>query len=152
MRIDVRLITYLVFVFGVGCQANPIDTKTPLERISTPLAPPTQGAMAQMTPSLSSSISPDLESLIEKAKEDLAQRLSISTTEISLVESIAVEWSDSSLGCPQQGMFYLQVITPGYLIRLQALDRVFEFHTNKGDQIIYCDNPSAPLPGARPDR
>lgn len=152
MRIDVRRITFLVFVFGVGCQANPIDTKTPLERISTPLAPPTQGAMAQMTPSLSSSISPGLESLIEKAKEDLAQRLSISTTQINLVESMEVEWSDSSLGCPQQGVYYLQVITPGYLIRLQALDKVFEFHTNKGDQIIYCVNPSAPLPGTLPDR
>ena len=152
MRIDVRLITYLVFVFGVGCQANPIDTKTPLERISTPLAPPTQGAMAQMTPSLSSSISPDLESLIEKAKEDLAQRLSISTKQINLVETMEVEWSDSSLGCPQPGMYYLQVITPGYLIRFQALDKVFEFHTNKGDQIIYCVNPSTPLPGSLPDR
>lgn len=152
MRIAVRLITFWVFVFSVGCQANPVDTETPLESISTPLAPPTQGAMAQMTPSLSSSISPGLESLIEKAKEDLAQRLSISTTQISLVESMEVEWPDSSLGCSQQGMYYLQVITPGYLIRIQALDRVFEFHTNKGNQIVYCDNPSAPLPGTLPDR
>ena len=152
MRIAVRLITFLVFVFGVGCSANSIGTKTPLESISTPLAPPTQGDMAQMPPSLSNSISPGLESLIEKAKEDLAQRLSISTTQISLVESMEVEWSDSSLGCPQQGMYYLQVITPGYLIRLQALDKVFEFHTDKGNQIIYCDDPSKPLPGTLPDR
>lgn len=146
MRIVVRLITFWLFVFSVGCQANP------LENISTPAAPPTQGSIAQMTPSLLPSISPGLEGLIEKAKEHLAHRLSISTMQISLVESMEVEWSDSSLGCPQPGMYYLQVITPGYLIRFQALDKVFEFHTDKGNQIIYCDNPSAPIPGARPDR
>lgn len=54
-------------------------------------------------------------------------------------------WPDSSLGCPNRSSMYTQVLTPGYLIRLQALERIFEYHTDKNSLVIYCENPS-PLP------
>ena len=86
-----------------------------------------------------------LEGLIEQAKTDLAQRLSISVTQISLVDATEVEWSDSSLGCPQPGMAYLQVITPGYRIRLKANAIVYEYHSNKDTYVIYCENRIPPI-------
>ena len=86
------------------------------EPLSTLLpAQPTQGDKPQMNPSLPTPSASGLEGLIEKAKEDLAQRLSIPISDISLVEAKAVIWSDSSIGCPQPGMMYAQVLTPGYL-------------------------------------
>jgi hypothetical protein len=41
-----------------------------------------------------------VQALIEMAQKDLARRLSVSVTQISLVEATEVEWSDSSLDCP----------------------------------------------------
>jgi hypothetical protein len=97
-----------------------------------------------MTPSLPTPVDPGLQSLIEKAKADLAQRLSLSGTQINLVEFTEVEWSDSSLGCPQAGMDYLQVITPGYLILLEVNAQTYEYHSNRDTYFIRCENLSPP--------
>ena len=87
---------------------------------------------------------PALQGLIQKTREDLAQRLSILITQISLVEATEVEWSDTSLGCPQPDMAYLEVITPGYRILLQADTTVYEYHSNKDAYFVYCENPGLP--------
>ncbi len=100
-----------------------------------------------MTPSPSTPTASGLQNLIEKAKENLAQRLSISVTQISLVEATEVVWPDSSLGCPQEGMAYAQVLTPGYLILLEYSGTTFEYHASKGNYVITCVNPSPPFPG-----
>jgi len=86
-----------------------------------------------------------LQNLIEKAKEDLAQRLSMSVTQINLVEATEAEWSDSSLGCPQPGMDYLQVITPGYLILLEVNAQTYEYHSNRDTYFVYCENSGPPI-------
>lgn len=93
-------------------------------------------------PNLSDTV-PD--KLIEMVKEDLAQRLSVMVTSISLLEIEEVEWSDSSLDCPQPGMSYLQVITPGYRILLEANAQVHEYHSNKDAYIVYCENRMTPI-------
>ena len=97
-----------------------------------------------MTPSLPTPADPSLQSLVEKAKSDLGQRLSISLTQINLVELTEVEWSDSGLGCPQPGMDYLQVITPGYLILLEVNAQTYEYHSNRDTYFVYCENQSPP--------
>ena len=110
----------------------------------TPASPglPTQADDSWMTP-----IAPGLQALIEKAKEDLAKRLSIPETEISVAEAAGVTWPDSSLGCPQKGMFYAQVLTAGYLFLLEYADRRYEYHAGRGQDVIYCTNPTPPVPG-----
>ena len=93
-----------------------------------------------MVQPLPTSSKPGLQVLIEKTQEDLAQRLSVPITQITLDEATEVEWSDSSLDCPQPGMEYLQVITPGYRIVLQVNNQVYEYHTNRDAYFVYCDN------------
>jgi hypothetical protein len=92
-----------------------------------------------------------LQSLIDKATADLAQRLSIPVDQIRLIEASAVVWPDSSLGCPQEGMAYSQVLTPGYLIRLEAGDQEFEYHASKGTEVVSCENPMPPVEGTPGD-
>jgi hypothetical protein len=100
-----------------------------------------------MTPTSAFPTAPNLQNLIEKAKEDLTQRLSISTIQINVVDAKEVIWSNSSLGCPQPGMLYAEVLTPGYLIRLNANDQDYEYHAGKGSAIFYCENPTPPFEG-----
>ena len=143
MRIAVSLVTIWIFIISVGCQANQI---TP-ESIASPMPPPSQGEITQM-PTSPLPVDAGLSILIEKAKADLANRLTVSANEISLVEVTSVTWSDSSLGCPQEGMVYAQVLTPGYLILLEHGGTTFEYHASSRDSIVTCDNPSPPVPGS----
>ena len=95
-----------------------------------------------MTPTASMDV--HLQTLIERTKEDLSNRLGRTLEEISLAEVTEVEWSDSSLDCPQPGIDYLQVITPGYRIVLAASGQLYEYHTNRAAYFVYCESASPP--------
>jgi hypothetical protein len=81
---------------------------------------------------------------IDEAKQDLSRRSGLAVGQIHLQSVETVQWRDSSLGCPQPGMHYLMVITPGYLIKLEAGGKVYEYHAS-GQRAIYCDDPQSPL-------
>lgn len=80
------------------------------------------------------------QALVEEAMSILAQEQGLSGEEISLVEIEAVEWPDSSLGCPQPDMMYAQVITPGYRITLEAGGETYDVHTGsqEGSPVVLC--------------
>lgn len=151
MKIDslkVAVIGYLIFVLTACTQvANPNvpNDATPSPSEMTPMVPalPPQGDFTPMPTDFPTPAS-GVEKVIELAKADLAQRLSISTNQISLVEATEVEWSDSSLDCPQPDMAYLQVITPGYRILLESSGNVYEYHSNRDAYVVYCDNSNLP--------
>lgn len=105
----------------------------------------TEGDTGQMTPSLPTPVDAGLQNLIEMIKTDLANRQAVSVEEILLLETIAVEWSDSSLDCPQPGMDYVQVITPGYRIVLQVNGQSYEYHTNRDAYFVYCESHVPPI-------
>jgi hypothetical protein len=89
-------------------------------------------------------LDPELAALVEEAKVDLSDRLDVPTGDIVLQSAEAVQWRDSSLGCPKPGMNYLMVVTPGYLIKLEVNDTAYEYHADK-DQAFYCAEPQPPL-------
>lgn len=90
----------------------------------------------------------DIQKLIDLATNDLAVKLATDPSEIMLMEATAVTWPNSSLGCPQDGMVYAEVLTPGYLIVLKFGEELFEYHTSHDNTIVTCPNPSPPVPGA----
>jgi hypothetical protein len=103
--------------------------------------------VTEVNPSLPIPALPGLEALVEKARQDLAQKRSIPAAEISLVEARQVMWPDSSVGCPQPGMAYSQVVTGGYLIRLEKSGALYEYHAGLHGDPFLCENPTAPLEG-----
>jgi hypothetical protein len=90
---------------------------------------------------------PAVQNLVDQAKRDLAQKLSVMETQINLVEATPVTWPDSSLGCPEKGMAYAEVLTPGYLISLEYGGATFEYHAGRGGTLVTCRDPSPPVPG-----
>jgi hypothetical protein len=146
-------------ILNWGCQPNSIDDSSAAvitERANvepssmTSIVSPNGGRM-QMTPTLSIPIEADMQNLINKAIADLAQRLTVPVNDIVLLEATSVVWPDGSLGCPQEGMQYAQVLTPGYLIRLKSGDQEYEYHSSKESTVIYCENPTLPVPGTPGD-
>ena len=50
-----------------------------------------------------------------------------------------VAWSDASLGCPQEGMGYAQIITPGYRLTFDLVGTSYAVHTNSdGSHMVIC--------------
>ncbi len=57
------------------------------------------------------------------------------------VEVLAVEpreWADTSLGCPEPGNSYAQVVTPGFLVLVRVQGVIAEFHAD-GERVVRCD-------------
>jgi hypothetical protein len=77
--------------------------------------------------------------MVAAAKADLAARLGLSEADITVQSVEPVEWPDTSLGCPQPGMMYAQVITPGYQVLLQATGEVYDYRTTAGRLLVLCE-------------
>lgn len=110
---------------------NPISPAQEIEPANE-----TQGA--DMTVEDTAQIIPGSEEPLTKAIEDLAQQTGLPPDEISLVSMEAVDWNDASLGCPQEGFMYAQVITPGYKMILAAGGQQYEYHTDQVMSVILC--------------
>jgi len=105
--------------------------------------PPSGGVPAEPigTPS-DATVTPGTEAVVELARADLAERKGIDKEEIVVVEVVEVDWPDTSLGCPEPGMMYLQVITPGYIILLSYAGEIYRYHSDKVGSVVYCGSRS----------
>jgi hypothetical protein len=82
------------------------------------------------------SLDPDAQRMVAVAKADLIQQMGV-TEEAIFVKSVEEkQWRNSSLDCPQPGMVYLQVITPGYRIVLTVGENDYDFHTDMSRAIL----------------
>lgn len=78
-----------------------------------------------------------LANLISLAKADLVKKIGVKESLIKVSSSLDKDWPDTSLGCPKPGMVYAQVITPGYLITLEAKAKKYFYHTDL-EKVISC--------------
>lgn len=79
--------------------------------------------------------------LVDLAKADLAAQLNMDPSQITAVSVEPYDFSDSSLGVPEPGQNYLTVITPGYIILLEANDLTYEYH-GSGDRVVQAPGPA----------
>ncbi|MDQ4084408.1 MAG: hypothetical protein M3165_01185 [Actinomycetota bacterium] len=78
------------------------------------------------------------------AVRDLARRLGVDRSEVTVVSVEEVTWRDGSLGCPRPGMMYPQVLTDGVRVVLQAQGRRYEYHAGGRRPAFLCENPEPP--------
>lgn len=117
---------------GDKAQALPSDTDTPL---TSERADPTP----TISPSPTNVSAGEAQEALRLAEADLAARLNVPSNDIEVVRVEAVEWSDTSLGCPQPGMVYAQVITPGFRLVLEAEGQKYEYHTDGERTVVLCE-------------
>jgi hypothetical protein len=93
--------------------------------------PATPASQAGVTSNTAASIPA---AVVERARQALhAAGLS---SDLQLLNSEQVQWNDSSLGCPQPGAMYAQVITPGYVLRFADQDSTHEVHVASNAAIV----------------
>jgi hypothetical protein len=123
--------------------AEPAATGLPVEIVVpespvSPLAPPVAepavvpGQAAPPVPAGS-------EAALAAAIADLSAQTGVPADQITVDTVEPMEWPDASLGCPQEGMMYAQVITPGFLIVLTAQGQTYEYHTGQKANVVLCN-------------
>ena len=71
------------------------------------------------------------ESAVERAKQDLAQRLGVPEDEISETGVTETDFPNMSLGAPEDGEMSAQMISTGWRIDLRAGGENYEYRADK---------------------
>jgi len=71
------------------------------------------------------------EEAVERARRDLAARLSVKENDIEQESVEDVDLPDMALGAAVKGEMSGQMITPGWRIRLTVNGKTFEYRANK---------------------
>ncbi len=74
------------------------------------------------------------EDAINMAKADLSKMLSVDPELIEVIASEECTWGDASLGFPDPGTSYAQILVSGYRVVLRAAGGTFEYRF--GDNIM----------------
>ena len=91
------------------------------------------------TVSLQGAVEPlqdDTMDIARLAAETLAGELNIHVNKVEVDTVRAVEWRDTSIGCPQPDRAYGQVITPGHKITLRVDGKFYFVHESKGRAFV----------------
>ena len=119
----VALAAALCLAAGAACGGNDGENRRPAE-----MAPP--------PPANDQTVPGEMETAARKL---LAEELAADAGAFSLESSESVQWSDASLGCPQEGMMYAQVITPGYKLVFEHAGASHTVHTSSdGSHMVVC--------------
>jgi len=87
--------------------------------------------------------SSETEAAARAAVAFLATKLSIPPGQIAVASAEPVSWPDTSLGCPQPGMAYAQVVTAGYRMVLSVAGQSYEVHTDRTGRQVAMPGPDS---------
>lgn len=80
--------------------------------------------------------------------DDLTLRAVVRREAISVVEAVQLNWPDGSLGCAAPHTAVIQVVTPGYRVRLAANGQTYAYHSDLRGYFLMCDS-GIPMPPAQ---
>ena len=80
---------------------------------------------------------------VQAAVADAALQTGQDASSIAILLAKPIDWPDTSLGCAQPGTAYAQVVTPGWLIELEANNARLAYHAEaeSGGRLILCTTP-----------
>ncbi|MFN8471805.1 MAG: hypothetical protein U0822_06390 [Anaerolineae bacterium] len=143
----------MVVIAGCGGapSAGPATAPTATRGAASPTLPAASGAPQAATPPQPESAKPPATgsaTAVANAQADLARRLGIAPASIAVAQAESVTWPDASLGCPQPGVMYMQIVTPGYRVVLSAGGREYDYRATSDGQVRLCERPAGTPPAA----
>ena len=123
----------------------PEDTApVPAEEIDLSDVPETTpGSEPQVMPAPGrpdTTLSPGMARLLVAIIDDLSAQTGIPAQDIRLVAAKPMVWSNGALGCPADGMAYIEVIIEGMVFTLEADGKSYTYHTDSGQNYVLCQD------------
>ena len=69
---------------------------------------------------------------------DLEARTGADPSAVEVLRAEAVTWRDSSLGCPEPGMMYMQALVEGYWVILRYAGESHDYRATRGGRFVLC--------------
>lgn len=111
-------VTVLLLVVACGTEGDAADESTTAATDGSASIPRrTTTTESSSDTSLPAGLSGDL---LAEIVEDAAERTSATMSEIEVTSIEATTFNDAALGCPEPGRLYAQVITPGFIVLVDA--------------------------------
>jgi hypothetical protein len=79
------------------------------------------------------------EKILTEIFADLVDRSGSELVDIQVVRAEAVVWNDGSLGCPQPGEFYIQVLIDGYWVVLEVDEVEYDYRVSDKGSFKLCE-------------
>ena len=92
------------------------------------------------------SISEGLDQQVAAAVANLAVLADVEVADITVREARNVNWGSSAVGCPREGMNYMQVIVPGVLLLLEVDGKIYRYHGGSKSELFHCPDDRAEAP------
>ena len=129
----------LVSFVVVGCSSSGAASPA----ASLPIRP---SPSLDLPPSAPPSSAPVTGEVPETVLQTIQQQLSVdvpgvNVTKATVVTAEAVEWPDGSLGCPEMGVMYTQVISPGYHVVISVDGVEYDYRATDPGQVRLCKAP-----------
>jgi hypothetical protein len=80
------------------------------------------------------------EHLLAPVLADAAGRTGLPAEDLVVRGAWRRTWSDSSLGCPQPGMYYTQALVPGWQVILRAGERTLDYRLSDRGVFFPCED------------
>lgn len=129
------LVAVLSLAVTAACEAD-ADGQPSAEPASTPAVVSGDPAGPDGTTPVGDDVAADVN--IEAAAREFLEG-EIGEGDFNLRSSEPVGWSDASLGCPQEGFAYAQVLTPGHKLVFELDGTLYPVHSNAdGSHMVIC--------------
>jgi hypothetical protein len=116
------------------------EAATPMVQTDVPAEP--QGSLP---PVKVGAPSPDGQKMALLSQSDLSKRLNVSVDAIVIKMVQPVVWPDASLGCPQPDTVYVQMLTNGFIVALEADGQKYLYNTDESETVVYCKESELPM-------
>lgn len=132
------------WTLAVLLAASAFGSETPPERPARPatgIAPPKRLERAVIEPApMGEPLSiAALPARIRRAVvADAARRFQVAESAVVVTRAEQVTWPDGSLGCPQPGRMYTQMLVPGYRLVAKTAQGEFLYHADARGNLATC--------------
>ena len=76
--------------------------------------------------------------VVEAIVDEAAVLADVGLGDVRIVRAERVTWSDPGLNCPEEDQMYIQVLTEGYWVVVEAGGREYDFRMAEGDVPRLC--------------
>jgi hypothetical protein len=152
---SVRFQVLMLSVLGAGLPACATEAQPPSRAVApraTGIAPPTripdviqQESKPAGEPVTTAAIPVEVRRAVVA---DAAKRFGVPESSVVLTGAEQVTWSDGSLGCPEPGRLYTQMLVPGFRMQAKTQEGQLTYHTDSHGYALTC-GPTATTPANR---
>lgn len=132
LRSSVGLLVLLVALVA-GCSSAASPAPSVAAPSASPVATPGDSVSRPSFTAVSPGVDPTgkpvvlPKSVLDPILADAATRSGVAVDQLVVVTSLSITWSDGSLGCPEPGQAYIQVVLEGYRVSIRAATTTYDY-------------------------